>query len=86
MEAIRTIGIGGILGMLVGIFFASWVSPTTVGGFGLLVIIFVGFGVLISAAIKLLVQRQWNDPPNIEPRASKRPVNRFALRRRSKPK
>lgn len=49
MELISTVGVGGVIGLLVGLAFASWVDPNTSEGFGLLVIVCIGCGIVISA-------------------------------------
>ncbi len=49
MELISTVGVGGVIGLLFGLAFASWIDPNTNEGFGLLVIICIGGGIVLSA-------------------------------------
>jgi hypothetical protein len=54
MSALQKLGTGGLIGFLLGLAVIWYVEPTTAGGTGLLLVICVALGMLVSALISAI--------------------------------
>lgn len=54
IETLKTLGPGGAGGFLAGLAAVAWIEPTTTGGTGLLIAVFVALGILLAGLVRWL--------------------------------
>lgn len=54
MEAIGSIGIGGLVGFVLGLAVMTWVEPNSTGGKLLIIIVCIALGIIIPSVFRFL--------------------------------